>query len=44
MRPIGVMGYVLVPLLGVFMCIGPLLTRPALHSASGCHPGTEGHR
>lgn len=39
MRPIGVMGYVLVPLFGVFMCIGPLVTRPALQFGVRVPPG-----
>ena len=30
MKPAVVMGYVLVPLFGVFMCIGPLVTRPTV--------------
>lgn len=39
MRPIVVIGYVLVPVFGVFMCIGPLVTRPAVQFGVRVPPG-----
>lgn len=39
MRPTVVMGYVLVPLLGVFMCVGPVVTRPVLQFGVRVPPG-----
>lgn len=39
MKAAVVMGYVLVPLFGVFMCIGPLVTRPALQFGVRVPPG-----
>jgi hypothetical protein len=30
LRPVVAAGYVLVPLFGVFMCIGPVVTRPTV--------------
>jgi uncharacterized membrane protein len=39
MRPVVAAGYILVPLFGVFMCFGPLVTRPAVQFGVRVPPG-----